>query len=278
MWPRVPVDLVVNCYERTYRNVLSEGFFDAIREQNRVEFAGRYAVINNVADASDARALAERMRASGEIDGFVFVHEQLDSALRRTGLRRRNLGSRPYFVDYALVMAVTGTSPFVLGWDAEVELDVSADWITPALDLLAERPDVFSAAPRWPARGFDTLDEESISADSPWRLTWSFGDQAWLARRDELASPIYRRFAPATLARTPMHPFSFEARIESYQRSSRRFRAVHEDIGYRHNDLEGVIHRLGGPTRIERTSAVLSRAMRRILYTVKSQHPSLRLP
>jgi len=278
MWPRVPVDLLVNCYERTYRNVLSEGFFDAIREQNRVEFAGRYAVINNVADASDARALAERMRASGEIDGFVFVHEQLDSALRRTGLRRRNLGARPYFVDYALVMAITGTAPFVVGWDAEVELDEPADWITPALDLLAERPDVFSAAPRWPARGFDTLDEESISADSPWRLTWSFGDQAWLARRDELASPIYRRFAPATLARTPMHPFSFEARIESYQRSSRRFRAVHEDIGYRHNDLEGVIHRLGGPTRIERTSAVLSRAMRRILYTVKSQHPSLRLP
>jgi hypothetical protein len=278
MRPTVPVDLVVNCYERTYRRVLAEGFFDAIADQNRVEFAGRYAVINNVVDTADARAMAERLVASGEIDGFVFVHERIDAALRQTGLRRRQLGARPYFVDYALVMAITGTSPFVLGWDAEVELDRPADWITPALGLLDGRPDVFSAAPRWPSRGFDTLDEESISIDAPWRMTWSFGDQMWLARRAELASPIYRRFAPATLARTPLHPFSFEARIESYQRSRRRFRDVHEGVRYHHNDLEGVIHRLGGPTPAERTSAVLSRGTRRILHAVKSQHPSLRLP
>ena len=73
MRPTVPVDLVVNCYERTYRRVLAEGFFDAIADQNRVEFAGRYAVINNVVDTADARAMAERLVASGEILSLIHI-------------------------------------------------------------------------------------------------------------------------------------------------------------------------------------------------------------
>ena len=274
----VPVDLLVNCYERTYRDVLTLGFFPAIESQNLVGFANRIALINNVADPVDARERAEALVQLGELDHFVFVEERLDAALQRTGLRRRNLGQRPYLVNYALVMAVSGPSPYVLGWDAEVVLEEPNDWITPALELLEQRPEVFSAAPRWPARSFDTLDAETIITQSPWRLTWGFSDQLWLARRAELASPIYRRFALATLARTPMHTFSFEARIESYQRSRFRFRAVHEGTRYRHNELEGVIHRLGGPTRIEQIRALLSRITRKILHAVKSQHPSLRLP
>lgn len=276
--PVVPVDLLVNCYERTYRAVLASGFFPAVAAQNRVEFSARIAVVNNVVERADAQRRADRLLEDGEIDDVVFVEDRLDAALERTGLRRRNLGQRPYFVDYGLVMAVTGESPHVLGWDAEVALEAPADWITPALALLRGRSDVFSAAPRWPARGYDTLDAETIVTESPWRMTWGFSDQLWLARRAELASRIYRTFAPATLARTPMHTFSFEARLESYQRTHRRFRAVHEGVRYRHNDLEGVIERLGGPTRTEQARAVVSRVTRKVLYTVKSQHPSLRLP
>ena len=62
-----PVDLVVNCWERSYREVLAPGFFAGIAEQNRFPFAGRVALVNNVDDVADARRRAQRLVDAGEL-------------------------------------------------------------------------------------------------------------------------------------------------------------------------------------------------------------------
>lgn len=271
------VDLAVNCYERTYRDVLAPGYLRGIAEQNRFDFAGVYVVINNVDSRDDAMARADALVGSGEITGYEFVADHLDEALRAARLRRRALGSRPYFVDYALAMALVGTSPYLLGWDAEVRLEQPADWVTGGVALLEERSDVFSCAPRWPARALDTLDEETISSDGPWRLGWGFSDQVWLLRRSELASPIWRKLAPASVARHASHPFTFEARMESYQRVARRFRATHSEVRYVHNDIAPVLSRLG-ESRFEAFRSRQLLRLGRVLKRLDSQDPRLRLP
>lgn len=271
------IDLIVNCYERTYREVLQPGYFLGIEKQNQQRFSGRIAVINNVDDRGSADSAAMALLASGEITSYVFVADRIDEALKRVGLSRRTLGQRPYFLDFALVMAITGESPLVLGWDAEVRLQYVADWVTAGSSLLHRRPDVFSVSPRWPARAFDTLNQETLDRDGIWHLSWGFSDQIWLVRRHEIAQRIYRRFAPAALARHSEHPRTFEARIEAYQRAEKRYRAIHDSIGYVHNDMESVLTRLGLTRREAEVTRWLN-GSRRLLERGAWQKPRLRLP
>ncbi len=55
-----PVDLVVNCYQRTYRNVLSPGFMAAREQSVRFSFTRKVVLINNVADRDHATSLAQQ--------------------------------------------------------------------------------------------------------------------------------------------------------------------------------------------------------------------------
>lgn len=230
------VDLVVNCYERTYRQVLRPGFFDGIEAQNRRALI-RHVIINNVDNRSNAEKLARRLFDEGEIASFDFVADRLAEAQRVCGIPNRLLRRRPYFLNYALVMTITGSAPWLLGWDAEVELGEPTNWIDPAIELLQRRPDIYSASCRWPARAFDTFDSDTVAADGVWRLNWGFSDQMFLVRRADVALPIYRRFAPAANAHNFYYPWTFEARMEAYQRATRRYRATHSALRYSHNDL-----------------------------------------
>jgi hypothetical protein len=275
----VEIDLLVNSYERTYRRVLTLGFFDGIAAQNHIA-ADRYAIINNVDDRSDAERRARALVDAAEITGYTFVSDVIDRACSVTGVSRRALRRRPYFLDYGLAMAVTGSAAWVLGWDAEVELSHPGDWIAPAIALMNTRPEVFSSSPNWPARGRtqSTLLQESFGCAGDFALNWGFSDQAFLVRRDDLARPIYRRIAPASLARNAAHPWSFESRVESYQRATRRPRATHRDVTYIHNDLDDVVARLGGYHGIERWQYGALATLRKVLTRLPLTSPRWRLP
>jgi hypothetical protein len=247
----VDVDIVINMYERTYRTVLSPGYFHGVQAQNAVTFRGMYAVINNVNDPADAHKRAEHLVQLGELSGYAFVSDRIADAKQTTGVTSRMLRQHPYFLDFGIVMAVTGQAPWILGWDAEVVLERAADWISPAIELMMARRDVFSASPRWPTRHHDTLDDETVELDGQWALNWGFSDQVFLVRRTDLAAPIYRRWAPAAYARHADHPWTFEARLEAHQRASRRLRATHTTVRYSHHDLPEVVGRMGGRSGLE---------------------------
>src|SRR4051812_8816999 len=97
------VALVVNCFERTYRDVLAPGTFARVGSEACFAFARRTALVNNVDDRADAERRGHELLAAGEIDELVFVEDRLDEALGRTGLTRAELGRVPYFTDWALV-------------------------------------------------------------------------------------------------------------------------------------------------------------------------------
>src|SRR5579871_4684147 len=86
------VDLVINCFERSYREVLSPGFFPEIERQCGRRFASRIALINNVDDRARAQQLARDLRDHGDIDQFYWVEEHLDDALQQANLTLRDLG------------------------------------------------------------------------------------------------------------------------------------------------------------------------------------------
>ena len=265
------VGLVVNTYERTYRDVLSPGFFPAIAAQNRREADEVVALVNNVADRADAEARAEALVTAGEISAYAFVADHLPAALRAAGLPGRVLRRRPYLLDYGLVMPHVVGTHWLLGWDAETHLPASHDWVTPSLDLLADDARVFHASLAWSvAPGERGPLGEAVDHVGDFALGWGFSDQLFLLRRSDLVGRIWRSFAPTAAVRHAPHPYTFEYRVEAHQRAVRRHRATLTTVRYETNDLStGVVERDGRSWRDDAER----RALRRLEATVVARLP-----
>lgn len=231
------VDLLVNCFERSYRDVLAPGFFAGLMRDNRRDFAMRTALINNVEDRADAEARAQALVASGELTRYRFVEDHLDDALRRTGVTREELEPVPYFTDWPLVAVTLDGPDWLLAWDADVRLRAPADWVTPAIELMERDRRVLVATPMWPV---PNLPDFTFETQGPFALGHGFSDQVFLGRRSELGQPIYQERTIALWR----YPFShvtaiFEARVDAHLRRRGRLRAVHRDVVYDHGVEQG---------------------------------------
>lgn len=232
------VELVINCYERTFREVLAPGYWPSIIAQHRYDFARRTALINNCDDLDLATRMAEALVALGEIDAFHVVAERLDDALRTCGLARRDLGRLPHHSDCALVAVCLPGPPYLLYWDSEVRLVEPVDWISPAIKLLEADHRVLVANPNSPA---SDLERECLEASGDFRLGYGFSDMAWLVRRAELAMPIYRYRCLASWRYPAAHIATvFEARVDAYMRCHRRLRATYLGATFYHPPQEFV--------------------------------------
>jgi hypothetical protein len=255
------VALVINCFERTYRDVLAPGTFARVAGEACFQFSRRTALVNNVDDRRDAEELGRKLLQAGEVDEVVFVADRLDEALSRTGLRRADLGKVPYFTDWALV-AVTLPGPnWMVHCDADLRMKQRADWITPSIELMERDPRVICANPCWPG---DTWKREMIERDGDFALGQGFSDQVFLARRSELGQPIYcerslasRRFPVAHLGHI------FEARIDAHQRRQGRLRATYLPALWTHRSEMGVSYPRYSPR--ETASYLTNRAITRAL-------------
>jgi len=245
------VGIVINCYERTYRDVLVPGFFADVVRQNRFPFDEVVALINNVADRGDATERARALVDAGEISSFAFVGDHLGQALRSAGLSPRALRRRPYLLDYGIAMPHVVSTQWLLGWDAEAQLLTHTDWVSPSIDLMMDDPRIFHASLSWRAGpGEPGALGEAVEVQGPFALNYGFSDQLFLLRRRELMAPIYRSFAPAALARHAPHPYTFEYRVEAHQRAARRMRASLITVEYAIEDSgTGVVDRTGRTRR-----------------------------
>lgn len=230
------VDLVVNCFERTYREVLQPGFFANIVEQNQYPL-DTIAIINNVDDRADAEQRARALINSGELSAYYFVSDYIDEALKKTGLTEADLGTIPYFINWGLVAVCTPGNPYLVHWDADVYLETPGNWIGPGIDFLQQHPEVGMVNTNWRS---PTLAKETLYEEGDFALGYGFSDQLFLVRREELSRPIYKHFCPATLRYPLSHLGStFERRIDAYMRSQRRMRATYKPMRYIHPDNEG---------------------------------------
>jgi hypothetical protein len=233
------VDLVVNSYERTYRDVLAPGTFARICEHNPFPFARRTALINNVDDPEDAGRRAQALIDSGELEAFEFVADHLERGLAICGLERSDLGRVPYFTDWALAAIVLPGPDWLLHWDAELRLARPIDWISPSIELMDRDRRVLLANPAWG-------DEEDLRRHTSERvgefaLGHGFSDQVFLARRSDLAQPIYAERTIARLRYPVAHlGYIFEARLDSYMRRHGRLRATYVPATWVHQSTMGV--------------------------------------
>lgn len=236
------LDLCVNCYERTYRSVLAPGFLPALAAEHVTAFARRTVVVNNVDEPADARARADSLIAAGELDACFFVSEHLAEALRVTGLTARELGRAPYFTDWGIVAATVPGPDWMVHCDPEVRLTEPCDWVGPSIELMERDPRVICANPRWyaPTSSHETLARTTLEWVEGFSLGLGFSDQLFLARRSELARPIYRQRCLAS-RRYPMAnvSLSFEGRIDAWMRHHGRLRANFLGAEYRHPDEIG---------------------------------------
>jgi hypothetical protein len=226
------VDLVVNCFERTYRHVLDGELLDDIAAENRFRFAGRTVLINNVEDRADAQRRAEAAVARGAIEQFAFVADELEGALALTGLTRDDLGRVAHDSDAPLVAVTLDGAPWILYWDADVHLRAPVDWITPSIELMEREERVLVANPNWVDA---TLEREAVEPAGDFTLGQGFSDQVFLARRAELAKPIYHQRCLA-LYRYPLSHVAdvFEARVDAHMRHAGRLRATYRPATYVH--------------------------------------------
>lgn len=234
------VDLVINCYERTYRQVLTAERFAAAVADNVRPFARRTALVNNVDDRADAQRRADALIEAGALDAVFFVEDHLDEALARTGLRREELQPIQYFTDWALVAVCLPGPDWMLHWDAEVRLRAPMDWITPSIELMERDPRVLITNPNWPP---PTIVRNALELTGPFALGHGCSDQVLLGRRSELARPIY---GDRTLARV-RYPVAhlgdiFEARLDSHMRRRGRLRATHLEAIYEHPVTMGLAY------------------------------------
>jgi hypothetical protein len=232
------VDLVVTVYDRTLHDVLAPGCLTEIAGGSPFAFARRTLLVNNVASREAVETLARERIAAGELDHLEFAADHLDEALRLTGLTAAELEPIPYFTDWAIVAATMPGPEWVLHWDAEVRMITPVDWITPALELMARDRRVMVANPYW---NVPTLEQTTFERDGEFALGHGFSDQVWLARRRELARPIYHQRSLARL-RFPMAHVGhiFEARVDAHLRHRGRLRATHVRATYRHPPNMGV--------------------------------------
>ena len=230
--PMADVDLVVNCFERTYREVLDGDLLTTIAEQNRFAFARRTVLVNNVDDRADAERRAKAAVDRGAIDHFVFVADELDGALRQAGLTHKDLGRVPHYSDAPLVAVTTAGARWLVYWDADVRLADPADWITPSIELMERDARILAANPNWVD---PTLEREAVEQAGDFTLSQGFSDQVFLVRRADFARPIYRQRCLA-LYRYPLSHVAdvFEARVDAHMRHAGLLRATYRPVTYVH--------------------------------------------
>jgi hypothetical protein len=264
------VDLCVNCYERTYRDVLAPGFFPALLADQPHPFERRTVIINNVADRADATRRAVHLADVGELDAWFFVEDHISDALITTGLSLAELGRAPYFTDWGLVLVSVPGPDWLVHCDPEVRMVAPSDWVTPAMELMEADPRVMVANPRWyaPTPRHDTLARTTLETTPGFALGLGFSDQLFLGRRSELAAPIYRQRCLAS-RRYPMANvgLSFEARVDAWMRHHDRLRANFLNATYAHPD------EIGGAYPARRMAEKLGSLLNRSLIAAVQHSP-----
>jgi hypothetical protein len=267
------VDFVVNCYERTYRDVLTPGLVSGLAASQRFTFAAVTVLINNVDDRDDAKALAEELlSADPGVTRVEFVADHLAYALACTGLNRRRMRRLPHFSDCCLVATSLVGPEWLCYWDADATLQEPCDWVTPTLEYMAAHADVAVGNPNNWHSGL--AEREALSIDGNMAIGYGFSDVAFLATRTRLCQPIYRKIAPSSWRYPLAHvePI-FEQRVDAWMRRTGGLRATYLPSVVTHPTTVGANY--PDPRFRERIRSVAMNRTGRLAATI-SAHPAMR--
>ncbi len=270
----IPVDLIINVYEKTYRNVCCAGFFRNVENQNKFAFANKILLISNVDDPIDAETRAHKLIEAGEITSFFHISDYADIALHASGLSYDDLGRIPYYSLAPLVSLVIPGNDWFLYWDAEIFMNSSCNWIRPSIEFMINNPRTLVANPKW--LKCDTIYDEAIEIVGDFAISYGFSDQCYLARKSDLARPIYHYWCPISY-RYPLAHISpnFEQRVDAFMRKTNRTRLTYLLAGYRHPENEGESY--PGMCIAEHFMLLLYKLFLLIMEALPSQSPCIKI-
>lgn len=271
--PTDEVDFVLNCYEKTYRKVLTREFMDEIVGSQSFPFTAVTVLVNNVSDRSHAEDLRAALLGSGSVVTRVeFVADHVERALHRCGLKPSSIRRLPHFTDCVLVACTLPGAPWLCYWDADARLQRPQDWISPVLAEMVADPRHLIGNPDTSTPGLAEAEAHEVRAD--FAVGFGVSDHAFLARRADVGQPIYRRIAPASW-RYPLAAVEpvWEQRVDAYMRWQGRTRLTRLGVRLDHVGDVGTNYPSAGPRE-----GVRGRAFRRLgpLAGRVSAHPVMR--
>jgi len=243
------VDCYLDCWEGSYRDLLTPGVLGQRYAAHGYPFTRRVLTINNVDDQHDVVVRADAAVARGECDLYVLVAKELPMALERCGLRLDDIAPVLHFVDFHLVTVATATADYVLHNAGDVELERPFDWISDAVARLEQDEQFLVAAPNYRSHP-GLVERESLRFEAPYWIGYGFTDQCFLGQTRRLATPMYSEWNLIS-NRYPMAHIGriFEARVDAYMRNHRLLRLTDTRVGYHHRATHGEGHtHFQGPT------------------------------
>ncbi len=287
---RRPVEFVVSVWQGNVDRLLAPGVIDAAARMQCYPFDARTVVVNNVDDPADVARRVAALVAAGEIDRVVWVRDEIDAALDRLGVRRRQFGRFWNWANVQLVM-LTMTPPAGLDGrllylaDPDSPLLDRVDWITPAQEILARRRELWSVGPAWQPEGHpnDSVWREADEADGRYAIVRGYWDgtvlldPSPLLARDQPLRRVRWWRCPASL-RYPSPQFRLhDAYLDAWMRTTGHTRAVDWTVRFQPVGTAGGLGRYDPHSLVERLGRKRKVLVLRALERRSLRDPRLRV-
>lgn len=228
------VDIVFNCYEKTFNRVLDEEFISYICKRNSFPFKNRIVIINNVNDRNSVTQIAQALVEKEVIQAYYFVEDWLEESFKPFNLSNKYFGRIYKMSNWDFTMIKMVQSPYLLHWDEYADIDKEIDWITPSLALLESNPQYFCATPIMKGRKKE-LETNIIKDNNEFLLDYEFSDHIFLIKTEYLRKQVFRshHFWIYTYPMAFIAPM-WEARVDAYMRTHDLVRINFKGTTYDH--------------------------------------------
>ncbi|HME54891.1 MAG TPA: hypothetical protein VKM55_21985 [Candidatus Lokiarchaeia archaeon] len=238
-----PVDIVFNCWEKSYPRVLDESFILKICNQNHFKFKNIIVLINDVENRSQVEEIGQRLINDKIITDYFFVEDYEQQVYQKLGLTREELGYGKhmgfyYITNWVFILPFVAKSKYFVHWDENAELNPEGDWITPCLIELERNPKLLAGTP---INTIDLTREESFSETDDFFIGFMFSDIVFLVNKLKFMQPIYnlRHFYSLRYHMSYIGNI-FEMRVDSFMRYADLYRITSKKAVLVHHGPQGI--------------------------------------
>lgn len=232
---KTSVTFSTKCWENDWEVLLRHGRLCDMVERCDYLFDKRIIIINNVHNRQKVDHYARRCVDQGVLDDYYFAEDYADEALKYFGVAKDNFGrGYNYSISEFVELFVTSTD-YLVHFSSDAILEKKYDWITPALNLFADRDDITVINPSWD-RKYDEVRNEGFKHYEHYVIGYGFSDQSYMVRTDELRKQIYNERNEQSERYPKYADELFEKRVDAYMRNHQRMRATLLDVSYLHRN------------------------------------------
>lgn len=223
-------------YEKDWEYLLKHGLLKEMIDRCDFPFDAKRLWINNVQDADSVSAKAQDLVHSGVLDSFDLVEEKTNEVLSFFDLTKESLGKGYYYSISELAGIYSCTTKYLLHFASDSMMKKgSAQWISEAIHILEQNPDIAVANPVWNDR-YGEAETESSGTLGDFFKGFGFSDQCYLIETERFKRRIYNYTHPDSQRYPEYGGELFEKRIDAYMRSTDQYRITSKKASYLHRN------------------------------------------